>query len=132
MSRPPTLNYSHVPKRDDLRAIATRQKVIILCILCNLAIVATNLGLNAAGAAPGLRLLLALIYLGVGITALVFVFMLSLALYNVGVGILLGLLMFIPLVNLIVLLTINGKATKVLRENGINVGLLGASTSEIP
>jgi hypothetical protein len=40
--------------------------------------------------------------------------------------------MFIPLVNLIVLLTINGKATKVLRENGINVGLLGASTSEIP
>jgi hypothetical protein len=46
------------------------------------------------------------------------------------VGVLLGILTLIPLIGLIVLLVINGKATKVLRANGHRVGLLGASLSE--
>jgi hypothetical protein len=36
-------------------------------------------------------------------------------------------LMFVPLVNLIVLLVVSGRATRALRGAGYRVGLLGAS-----
>lgn len=48
-----------------------------------------------------------------------------------GLGIVLGILTLIPCIGLIVLLVINGKATGVLRENGIGVGLLGANLSKL-
>ncbi len=40
------------------------------------------------------------------------------------------ILAFIPLVGLIALLVINGKATTTLRENGINVSLMGAKMAD--
>ena len=39
--------------------------------------------------------------------------------------------MEIPCVGLLALLAVNGKATTVLRSNGIKVGLLGADLSKI-
>jgi ABC-type enterochelin transport system permease subunit len=54
------------------------------------------------------------------------------SLYSTTTGIVLGILTFIPLVGLIVLLIVNGKATNVLRQNGITVGLMGAKSSQIP
>lgn len=47
--------------------------------------------------------------------------------WHVAVRILLLLLMFVPLVNLIVLLVVSGRATRALRAAGYRVGLLGAS-----
>jgi hypothetical protein len=81
---------------------------------------------------PGMRPLLGLAYLAVGITAAVFVFMLCLTVYNTTMGIILGILTLIPLIGLLVLLIVNGKATKLLQEHGIKVGLLGANASQIP
>ena len=52
--------------------------------------------------------------------------MLALAIYGTALGIILGILTLIPLVGLIILLIVNGKATNLLREDGIHVGLLGA------
>jgi hypothetical protein len=49
---------------------------------------------------------------------------------STGVGILLALLALIPCVGLIGLLIINGKATSVLKDYGIRVGLLGAKMSD--
>ena len=49
---------------------------------------------------------------------------LSLSIFWVIFG---GLAMFIPLLNLIVLLSLSGKASKVLKEYGYEVGLLGAA-----
>ena len=51
--------------------------------------------------------------------------------YGSGLGILLGVLCLLPLVGLLVLLAVNGKATRVLKQNGIRVGLLGADLSSI-
>jgi hypothetical protein len=59
------------------------------------------------------------------------VFLLAIKVYGTRVGILLGILTLIPLVSLIVLLRVNAKATSVLRQNGIKVGLLGADLSQI-
>ena len=79
-----------------------------------------------------LRLIAGIIALAATVTGAIFVFMLSIALYNTGVGILLGILSLVPLLGLLVLLMVNGKATTLLRQHGIPVGLMGADTSKIP
>ena len=124
---PQSLGYAPPPAGVDLRTIAVRQRVIMYCILAYLVLIVGQFALP-----PELRLIPALLALAVSITAAVFVFMLALALYNTGTGILLGILTLIPLVGLIVLLTINGKATNVLRQHGIRVGLMGADPNQIP
>lgn len=112
-------------RREDLRKVAVYQKGIMICILVYL--------LGAIGqflVPPELRPFGALPVLAGALGGLVFVVLLSIQVYSPVVGVLLGLLMFVPCVGLIVLLTVNGKATTILRENGHRVGLLGARLSE--
>jgi len=81
---------------------------------------------------PPFALIIGIAILVVGVTAAVFVFMLALAVYSTGTGIVLGILTLIPIVGLIVLLIVNGKATSILRQHGIKVGLMGADPKQIP
>lgn len=46
---------------------------------------------------------------------------------HILVKIILFILLFVPLINILVLLSINSRATKALREAGYKVGLVGAS-----
>jgi len=80
---------------------------------------------------PDIRPILGIGVLVLGLIGTVFVFLLGIKVYNVGLGILLGILTFIPCLGLIVLLIVNGKATSTLKQNGIKVGLLGANLSQI-
>lgn len=112
--------------REDLRNVATYQKGILVCILINL------LALLSQFAIPVEYLpMVSVGILLVGLVGAVFVFLLAVKVYGVLLGIVLGLLSLIPLLGLLVLLIINGKATKVLKQNGIKVGLLGADRSAI-
>jgi hypothetical protein len=132
--QPPSLNYAP-PVRNDIRTIAFRQKILMYCILAYLALIIARVFMmvNTGGAVPlPLSLLLGLATLGVALTATVFVFMLSIALYNTGMGVLLGILALVPLLGLIILLIVNGKATTVLKQHGVKVGLMGARMSDIP
>ena len=61
----------------------------------------------------------------------VFVFLLSTRVYGSGSGIALGILTLCPCVGLISLLVVNGRASGVLKEHGIRVGLLGARSSDL-
>ncbi|HWE96988.1 MAG TPA: hypothetical protein VG269_23705 [Tepidisphaeraceae bacterium] len=124
---PSPLNYAGPPPRNDLRNIAVRQKAIMYCILAYIALIIGQFALP-----PELRIIVVLLAAGASLTAAVFVFMLAIAVYNTGIGIVLGILTLIPLVGLIVLLVINSKATNILREHGIRVGLMGANSSQIP
>ena len=121
------LNYAPPPSGVDLRTIAVRQKGIMFCILAYITLLIGQFLFP-----PELRPIVGLLALGATLTASVFVFMLALTLYNTGVGILLGILTLIPIVGLIVLLVINGKATNILRHHGIKVGLMGADAKQIP
>jgi hypothetical protein len=112
--------------REDLRSIAKSQKGILICILVYLIAVFGQFALS-----PELRPLVGIGVLLVGLVGAVFVFMLAIKVYGVGVGILFGILSLIPLIGLIVLLIVNGKATGILKQNGIHVGLLGANISTI-
>jgi len=113
--------------REDLRGVAKYQKGIIVCILVYLIAMIFQFVLP-----PELRPILALGVVAIGLTGTVFVFLLAAKVYGTGLGVLLGILTFVPCVGLIVLLTVNGKATAVLRQNGIRVGLMGANLSQIP
>jgi len=113
-------------RREDLRAVATYQRGIIVCILIYLIFVCLQFGIP-----PEFRFVLGLVLLPLGIVGTVLVFLLSTKVYGVGIGIGLGILTLIPCIGLIVLLMINGKATAILRQNGIRVGLMGADMSQL-
>jgi hypothetical protein len=127
MSNPPPLNYATPPGGPNLRDIATKQKGIILCILAEIVIFVLQFFIPL-----GLRPILGLVYLCAAIAATVFIFMLATTIYSTGVGVVLGILTLIPLIGLIVLLIVNGKATNILKEHGIHVGLLGANLKSVP
>jgi hypothetical protein len=112
--------------REDLRSVGAYQKGIIVCILIYLIAVLVQFALPQS-----LRLFLGLGFLALGVISTVFVFLLSIKVYSVGLGILYGFLTLVPCIGLIMLLVINAKATTILRQNGIRVGLLGANLSDI-
>jgi hypothetical protein len=112
--------------RETLRAIASNQRAIILCILGYLCLIPVMV------LVPDEKRILVAIPVGLlGLTATVFVFLLATKVYNTGVGVMFGILTLFPCIGLIMLLVINGKATSVLKENGVHVGFLGASSSDI-
>jgi hypothetical protein len=113
-------------RREDLRSVAKFQKGILVCILIYLVAVICQLAVPVA--------LLPLVGIGLLVTIIVgavFVFLLAIKVYGSGLGILFGILCLLPLIGLIVLLIVNGKATSVLKQNGIRVGLMGANLSKI-
>ncbi len=113
-------------KRDDLRSVAKSQKGILVCILMYLVAVFAQFAIP-----PEVRMLFLVGVLLVVLVGAVFVFMLAIKVYGTGLGIVLGFLSLVPLVGLVVLLIVNGKATGILKQNGIKVGLLGANLSSI-
>ena len=112
-------------RREDLKSVAMYQKGILVCILVYLLMVVGQFLIP-----ENLRIFLGLGFIALAIASTVFIFLLAIKVYNVGLGILLGLLAMIPCIGLIVLLTVNGKATKILQQNGFRVGLLGADLSK--
>ena len=104
----------------DPRFIASRQRAINVCIL------AYFLCLIAAHGAPKeIRPLVTLAGLGIGVIGVVCTFSLAARLYNSAMGVVMGLLAFVPLINLVVLLKVTNKANALFRARGVEVGLFG-------
>ena len=112
--------------REELRQIASRQKVILVCILIYLGAVFGQFLVPIQ-----MRPILILAFFAAVLTGAVFVMLMAIRLYGIGMGILLSVLSIIPILGLLVLLRINGKATSILKENGIAVGLMGADMSQL-
>jgi hypothetical protein len=124
-------------KRAEMRSIASNQRYLIRSILVVLlsyvgviALVVANAPAAPRGAGLAVLGVLYLLLLAASITATVFAFRLALRVYSTGVGVTMGILTLLGCIGLIVLLIINGRATKILRENGYSVGFLGADLSE--
>src|SRR5512145_1772037 len=114
-----------------LRDVAKYQRNINLCILATIALITVTMLLGTGGI-DAARSVVVVLYYGVQFTALYYVFMLARALYGTGLAVLLGLLLFAPCVNLLVLLIVNQRATWLLRKAGVKVGLLGADPNRVP
>lgn len=125
---PPTDDTSAAPtrNREDLRRVARAQKGVLMCILFYLIALIGRFVFPAE-----LQILIGIGVVLVGFVGAIFVFILAMRVYGTVFGIVLGLLSLIPLINLLVLLMVNGKATSILKQQGIQVGLLGANLSEI-
>jgi hypothetical protein len=124
----PVLDYAApLPRpRVDLRTIAIRQRRVIFCIPAYFLALIVQFVLPPDLITSGLFMIVMMI------TAAVFVFMLALDVYGIVEGIIMGILAMVPLVGLIVLLLINNRATRLLRQHGIRVGLFGADMSQVP
>ncbi len=116
-----TVSGSDPSDRKRIRDIAWRQRIILYCILIQVILYAATFMVP-----PEFQPLLAIPLLLTILVAAFELCFLAMGLYGVATGILATLLTLIPLIGLIVLLIVNGKATSILRENGIEVGLLGA------
>ena len=132
---------SHSPKlpqadnesrRNDVRVIAVRQKIVLFCILINIFAFGFRVSVNAAGSPRSLQFVLAVTLLVSTLTVLVFSMLLAMKVYNPVVGVFLSLLTIIPILGLLILLLISSRASKILESNGIKVGLFGANLSDLP
>lgn len=101
-----------------LKKLAFGQKMTIFAVLLYFIAVAANMAMPLIGL---------LLVFGSWILSLVGLFKVVAAKgSHIAVKILLFILLFVPLINLIVLLRLNSSATKELRNNGYTVGLMGA------
>ncbi len=107
----------------DLSSLASGQRHVNYALLLYLSAVGLSLLLpkSSTGAA-----IFAVGVIGIGIYILVSVFRLAKVLHGTGFAIVYLLGMLIPLVDLLLLLILNRRATKKLKEAGYKVGLLGA------
>jgi DNA-directed RNA polymerase subunit RPC12/RpoP len=112
--------------RDWLKKIAIAQKGILVSILLQIV-----LYIGAYLTPPQFRLFTLGAWMIAGLVGTVFTFLLAIHLYKTVVGILLSILTLIPLINLVVLWRMSGKATTILKEAGHHVGFLGARLSEL-
>ena len=107
---------------NEIYKIAKYQRYIILAILLNLII-----SVLAYFVPP-----LAILSLVISLAILILFILFSNAIKNsVIVTIICAILMFVPIISLILLLIITSRATAILRNAGLKVGLLGVSKQDL-
>ncbi len=136
MQAPPIVNET--PGGVDVQGVAKNQKIVIWIILVRLLLivggvaVAMMLGGGGQGSQASLGamvLAMRLVQLVTFVLSIVFIVLLMTAMRTqVLWRVLAAIGLIIPLVGLIILLVVNGKATALLRANGYTVGLMGART----
>lgn len=114
--------------REKLVAIAQRQRELSFVIVANVTVFALAAIVPDAGR---LHALVGLASSALVLSAVVVVFLLVRQVSNLGVAVLCGLLMLLPLLNLLVMLVLSLSAIRVLRNAGIVVGMLGASREAV-
>ena len=112
--------------RRDLREVAQYQKCILVCILINLIAILGQFVLP-----PDLRIIIWVGMLAVSLSGALFVFILALKIYNTAAGVIFAIWAIVPCIGLIALVIVNERATSILKDNGVRVGLLGANLSEL-
>jgi hypothetical protein len=116
-----------MPTRDseELLPVAEAQKGILVCLFLYVVFSIGLTGLLTIELRVGAMVLTALLVLDV-LAGMVFVFLLAVRVYSKWLGVILEVLTLVPLIGVFALLTVNSKATSVLRDHGFRVGLLGA------
>ncbi|WP_411825430.1 hypothetical protein [Luteolibacter sp. AS25] len=109
---------------ESIEKVRTGQKFIIYGILLNIAVIPLNL---MSESQPLLGVIALISGLASLVLAVIGIIRMSAGLsYGVGFRLLFCALIIIPLIGLITMAVLNGKATKFLRDSGHKVGLLGA------
>lgn len=123
------MHHQHVER---LKRIAFDQRMINLVVLAYFGVGVLNamLAPNAGQAEPLVRIFIGVLALLVLIGGVVFAVRMASALHGTVIAVLSAISLFIPCVGLVVLLVLNSQATRVLRDAGLRVGLLGVDSSQ--
>lgn len=118
---------------DEVRDVAGRQKYLIWLILLQFVVVlfifAGAVPLPKA-AADGLAILIAVSRIVIAVLSIYGVYKMAKSLRK-GMPILYAIAMLLPLIALLALLHLSAEATRILQENSIRVGLMGANTEDV-
>ena len=109
----------------DFLADATRQRAIMIVLLLYILVIV------AAMFVPVIRANESLIMIVVGLAMIFFAARLCWVLYGKVFASLLTVLCFVPYVNILIVLMISSRATRILKGEGFKVGLLGANIKNI-
>jgi hypothetical protein len=115
-----------------LKRIAQSQRQICISILLLVLIaIAAIIVNNNAWVGAGYTHWTSIVYYVINIYALINGILLTANVYNsVILGIVLGIFLLVPCVNILILLAISQRATMYLKEHGFKVGFLGANMSQ--
>ena len=116
---------------EDILQVAKYQSNLIMVILVNIiagAFMVSSISSNEAVPAIS-HMFIGVFRIAVLVVSIYFVYCLAKAARSPAI--LYVILVFIPLLGLIALLHLSGIATKILRDNGIKVGLMGANKSDL-
>ncbi len=135
--RPPETNSSITEEpenqdQDRLRKIASAQRQVNIAVLLYLGFMPLNIVFSELAAQfPLAVILLPISILIVFLFGIISVYRLAAIFRGPIVAVFYVLGFLVPLLGLLLLVSISGKATKELRNNGIKVGLLGANPNTI-
>lgn len=126
---PPQADLATAPRSDASRAkvlaAAEGQRYASLLIVVSMLFVGISSGAKASA------LLMLPLQLGYLVLMAIVIYRAMRALSSTTVAVIMALLSWVPLVNLVFLVMISSRATKLLRANGFKVGLLGADVAAV-
>lgn len=133
---PVPLGYAAPSVSVNVRAVGLAQRMLMWAILANLLVTIASISISARPSGSALDAVGAVGILVAGIAcrifAMVAIYRMAASLdYSMVSRVLLILGMIVPLLNLILLLTLNAKATNCLKRAGIKVGLMGAKRADL-
>jgi len=119
--------------RDKLRRVATYQRWVLIALLVNITISLISIAhaFDLFTLPYGLLRTLGLIRIPVCLFMTTAAFLLAKQFWHVGIAVLFALSMWIPFASLIGLLILSQKSTRILRQYGIKVGLLGTNPGRV-
>lgn len=117
-----------------LRDVAETYRRLVLLVGAQILLAMLRSSLAAGAETPAARAAIAAIvllaWLGLAVALAVNGFRLA-GFLRLGVPILWAIGMFLPLLNIVVLLTLSNKAQGICRQHGVSVGLLGPKMSDV-
>ncbi len=118
-------NIKNGKETPDILTVATRQRAMMMTLLAYIAVIIGTMFL------PVVRQNEFLLMIPVVLAIVFFTARLCWVVYGKGPAILMTVLCCIPYVSIIIMLLVSSRATKMLKEKGLKVGLLGANIKEV-
>jgi hypothetical protein len=122
-------------KTGKLKQIASHHRGIQVSVLLILAcwigmvVITVAVGKNTDPAMILVRMSVVAVAFGAGLGLAIYAFLLARQLYSTGTAILLAIVMLVPCMNVLIALFVSQRASQLLKDNGYEVGLLGAKMS---
>ena len=124
------MNAPSLLDANQIESVRSGQKIVIWAILLNIALYLAQI-LTMKGDNPLFGLIIIVVGLFTFVLSIVGVVKMGSGLgYHIALRVLLAVLLIVPCVSLIVLLVLSVKSTKVLKDHGYTVGLLGAEKKD--